>query len=124
MARPRCSVPPPFPRKPLRAPKLPRFLDKSNPLESKIEKAVCAYGKTLGLTHRKYANPSRRGAPDQMFTRRAAPWPFVFFIEFKARGGKVSDNQAEEHAALRALGFWVFVVDNIEDGKRLLDIMC
>jgi hypothetical protein len=105
--------------------KMPRFLNsKEDPLEKKIEQAVCKYGLTLGLAHRKYANPSRRGAPDQIFFRPCKPWTYVFFIEFKSRGKTPTSNQLEEQAFLRALGFQVFVIDNIEDGKRLLDIMC
>lgn len=104
-------------------PKLPRFLDKDNPLEKKIEKPVCDYGRSLGIVIRKYANPSRRNAPDDICFVRAAPWPRVFLVEFKSKGKKPTPGQLSEHDIYRAMGIPVFVVDNIAEGKALMGIM-
>lgn len=119
--------------------KLPAFLDKDNPLEKVIEKRVCDYGETLGIKNRKYANPNRRAAPDRIFfTPGRAPvgfnvtrtgtlvraQPLTWFCEFKRRGKKPTPAQLEEHEFYRALGFYVFVVDNIQEGKQLMDLMC
>lgn len=103
--------------------KIPRFLDTDNPLEKKIEDTVCKYARDkYGIENRKYANPGRRSAPDRIFfipeLRRPAE---VFFIEFKKRGGKPTPAQIDEHVFYRKLGFKVYVVDSIEDGKRLID---
>lgn len=105
--------------------KLPRFLDKNDPLEKVIEKTVCDYGKTLGIEHRKYANPSRRAAPDQIFfTPQSNRQPLTWFIEFKSKGKTPTEAQEIEHEFYRSLGFYVFVIDNVNDGKDLMRIMC
>ncbi len=107
-----------------RTPKLPRFLDKDNPLEKKIEKDVCDFGASLGLKDRKYANPMRRAAPDRIFWRlRPGREPYVFFVEFKSKGKVPTPAQLDEHTALRDDGFEVFVIDNIEAGKDLMRVM-
>lgn len=107
--------------------KLPRFLDKKNPLEKVIEKKVCDYGLTLGHQHRKYSNPSRRAAMDQAILtprpRHPRKEPKTWFIEFKSLGKKPTDAQLEEHEFYRKLGYEVFVIDNIEEGKWLMRLM-
>lgn len=112
--------------------KKPRFLDKENPLEKVIEKKVCDFGETLGIENRKYQNPARRAAPDRiLFTPRnliieqriVKLQPLVWFIEFKRRGLKPSDSQLKEHEFYRSLGFYVFVVDNVEEGIFIMRLM-
>lgn len=119
----------------VRKPKRPRFLDKDNPLEKVIEKKVCDYGKTLGVFNRKYTTPAFRSAPDRIFfvpERREilangnvliCP-SRIFFIEFKSRGKTATEAQHDEHVVYRDMGFLVFVVDNIEEGKNIMRIMC
>lgn len=96
---------------------------KVDPSEAKIETKVCDYGKTLGIENRKYVNPARRSAPDRIFFAKRRPHPFVFFIEFKRRGKKPTPAQLAEHEFYRRLGFFVFVVDNVDDGKLVMEIM-
>lgn len=110
---------------PKRTPKLPRFLDKDNPLERKIEDAVCRYAKDkYGIENRKYANPGRRSAPDRIFFNPIDDEPAnVFFIEFKRLGEKPTPAQQEEHEFYRKLGFVVFVCDSVKSGKTAIDRM-
>lgn len=87
-------------------------------LESKIEKAVCDYAKERGFLVYKFTSPNRRAVPDRMFVH---PSGLVSFIEFKATGKKATPQQEHEHDRLRGHGLIVFVVDDIDDGKRIID---
>jgi hypothetical protein len=102
-------------------PKLPRFLDRSDPLEKNIERAVCDYAKSLGIENRKYKNPGIRGGPDRIFFVKCRQE--VFWVEFKRRKGVLTDNQKREIAWMRGMGYCVFVVDNVADGKELVDLL-
>jgi len=95
-------------------------------LEAEIESKVCAYAKTKGLTAEKFTSPNRRSVPDRMFT---GPNGLIFFIEFKATGKKGTiglnrpghpGQQYRDHERRRANGFRVYVVDDIEEGKRIV----
>jgi len=85
--------------------------------ESVIEKKVCDYAKTLNWDHYKFVTPGRRAAPDRILVRSG----FAFFIEFKASGEKATEHQIWFHQKLRNKGFNVFVIDDVEKGKRLLN---
>lgn len=89
-------------------------------LEKEIERRVCAYAKKLGWRPRKYQTPAHRGAPDRVYFKRPGR---IFFIEFKAAGKKPTKLQEQEIKRLRDEGFWVFVVDNVEDGKAIVEMM-
>jgi hypothetical protein len=100
--------------------RLPRFLATDDPLEKTIERKVRIYAKTLGIHCFKYTTPARRSAPDRIcFTSNGR----VFFLELKAKGNKPTKAQALEHDFYRSLGFYVFWCDNIEEGKRIMEIM-
>lgn len=45
----------------------------------------------------------------------------VVFIEYKRLGEEASELQKIEHEKLRARGFTVYVCDNVEDAKAILD---
>lgn len=90
-----------------------------NPLEKDIEKAVCAYAKTLGMLCYKFTSPSRMSVPDRLFITKAG---VVFFVEFKRRGSKPTPAQEVEINKIRTKGVSVYVVDNVEDGKKILRI--
>lgn len=91
---------------------------RTDPLESTIEREVCSYAKSKGIEHRKFTTPNRRSAPDQMFLLGNGR---VHFIEFKRKGEKPTRGQLREHDDLRALGYVVGVIDNVADGKLLID---
>lgn len=89
-------------------------------LEKQIEARVCDYAKDRGLLVYKFTSPARAAVPDRMFV---APSGKVFFIEFKASGKKPTVPQAREHQRLRDHGVLVFVVDNVDEGKAMIDFV-
>lgn len=89
-------------------------------LEKQIEKKVCDHAKTRGMLVYKFTSPNRASVPDRLFV---TPEGTTFFIEFKAAGKKPTEAQAREHQRLRNHKVEVFVVDDVEDGKLLIDMM-
>lgn len=90
--------------------------------ERSIEKSVCRYAVRRGLRERKYTSPGRRGVPDRLlWIPNTTPFPRVFYIEFKATGEEPTKLQLKEHERLRADGFTVYVCDDIEEGKQIID---
>ena len=67
----------------------------------------------------KFTSPARAAVPDRMFIYKGR----VFFIEFKREGQKPTDAQEREHHRLRQHKVSVFVVDSVEDGKAMVDMM-
>lgn len=88
-------------------------------LEKQIEAKVCDYAKELGLGVYKFTSPARAAVPDRMFIYKGR----VFFIEFKREGQKPTPAQDREHNRMRQHQINVFVVDNVEDGKAMVDTM-
>ena len=89
-------------------------------LESSIERAVAEYGKRTGWVSIKLSTSGPRGAagwPDRLFLRGGQ----AVFIEFKRPGGKVTPLQASRHTQLLDAGCFVFVVDDVNRGKGILD---
>lgn len=87
-------------------------------LEKKIEKAVNQYAVDRGFYHRKFTSPAHRSVPDQIFV---SPHGAVFFIEFKRTGEDATPPQQREHEKLRAVHQTVYVVDDIAQGKAIID---
>lgn len=85
--------------------------------ESYIEKKVCDYAVTLGWVHYKFSSPGNKGVPDRILLRKGR----IIFIEFKATGKEPTKLQFYIHKIIRRLGFKVYVVDDIEVGKLLLN---
>lgn len=90
-----------------------------NPLEKAIESAVCNYAKSLGVLVYKFTSPQRRSVPDRIFFPPNRP---AFLIEFKRKGEKPTPAQDVEIAKIRAQGVNVYVVDNVEQGKVIVDL--
>ena len=89
-------------------------------LEKQIEQKVCDYAKDQGCLVYKFTSPNRAAVPDRLFV---LPTGRVFFIEFKRSGAKPTPAQDREHARLRGHNVAVYVVDDIEQGKRYIDLM-
>ena len=89
-------------------------------LEKQIEAKVCEYAKAKGLLAYKFTSPARAAVPDRMFITHDGR---VFFCEFKAAGKKPTEAQAREHQRLRQHKVNVFVIDNIDEGKVMIDVM-
>jgi len=91
-----------------------------NPLEKDIEKKVCDFAKTVHkMLVYKFTSPSRRSVPVRLFV---VPGGKVFWIEFKRRKQKPSPGQEVEITKLRSKGATVYVVDNVEAGKRIIEL--
>lgn len=89
-----------------------------NPLEKDIQKHVRAYAKSFDVMSYKFSSPSQRSVPDVVFI---IPGGVVFWVEFKRRGEVPTAAQRVEITKLQQQGATVYVIDNIEDGKRAVD---
>lgn len=82
--------------------------------ESLIQREVVQYAKSKGWMVFKFDD---RAAPDRIFFGPGD----TFLIEFKRHGKKPRADQAFTIKELRSTGASVFVVDNIERGKQIVD---
>lgn len=89
-------------------------------LEKQIEDAVCRYAREKGMLAYKFTSPARSAVPDRLFI---APKGICFFCEFKRGGQNPTLAQNREHERLRQQGVSVFVIDNVPDGKAMIDVM-
>ena len=89
-------------------------------LEKQIEAKVCDYAKSKNVLAYKFTSPARAAVPDRMFV---APDGRVWFCEFKRAGQKPTAAQEREHSKLRAQKVNVFVIDNVSEGKTMIDVM-
>ena len=90
----------------------------NDPLEKEIERKVCEYAKSKGILVYKFSSPGMVSVPDRLLI---LPCGLVFFIEFKRSGCKPTPKQLREHQRLQAQNVKVFVIDNVEDGKNLIN---
>ena len=88
------------------------------PLEKDIEEKVCRYARVHNFYVRKFSSPNYRSVPDRMLI---SPKGHVVFIEFKAPKKQPTQAQAREIERLRDYGQRVYVVDDWERGKFLID---
>ncbi len=89
-------------------------------LEKDIEAKVCEYAKQQNVLVYKFTSPNRMAVPDRLFIR---PDGHVWFCEFKREGQKPTPAQEREHHRLRQHKVSVFVIDNVEEGKTMIDTM-
>ena len=89
-------------------------------LEKQIEAKVCDYAKSKGVLAYKFTSPARAAVPDRMFI---SPVGRVWFCEFKREGQKPTAAQDREHNKLRQQKVNVFVIDNVVEGKTMIDVM-
>lgn len=90
-----------------------------NPLEKVIEKKICEHAKALGFYVRKFTSPAHRSVPDRLFVYKGT----VIFMELKRLGQKPTPAQEVEIQKIRDHGGTVYVVDNVERGQRILDLI-
>lgn len=86
--------------------------------EKYIEKRVCDYAKSFDIIPYKFTSPARAAVPDRMFI---TPSGVIFFIEFKMAGKKPGPAQAREITRLLEHNANVHVVDDVDQGKLLID---
>ena len=89
-------------------------------LEKTIEKKIKDYAKSKECLAYKFTSPARRSVPDGMFI---TPLGTVFFIELKQLGKKPTPGQEREIKRLQEQYVSVFIVDNVETGKQIIDDM-
>jgi hypothetical protein len=89
-------------------------------LEKQIEKAVCDYARAKGAMALKFNSMARAAVPDRLFIYRGKMW----FCEFKRTGQVPTPPQEREHARLREHDVKVYVIDNVEDGRRMVNAEC
>lgn len=87
-------------------------------LEKVIEGKVNSYAQSKGFLVYKFTSPARRAVPDRIYI---SPKGTVVFVEFKREGQKPTPPQEREHHRLRMQNIQVFVIDNVEDGKAMVD---
>lgn len=88
--------------------------------ESLTERNVCEYAEDV---HKYYAikitaSDSRNGLPDRLFIGYNTS---IFFIEFKASGEEPRPLQQFYINVLKKMGFRVYVVDDEQKGKNIID---
>lgn len=84
--------------------------------ETEIEQPARDYAVSRGWFADKIMRTGRRGFPDHFFARQGR----VILIEFKRPGEPPKPQQLKRHKELRAHGVEVFVVDNLDDARRIL----
>ena len=89
-------------------------------IEKEIEGKVCDYARSKGVLAYKFTSPARAAVPDRLFI---APDGRVWFCEFKREGAKPTPAQEREHTRLREQKVNVFVIDNVIEGKNMIDLM-
>lgn len=84
--------------------------------ESEIESKAKEYAKMRGWLVTKLMRCDVNGWPDCLFIRRGV----VIFIEFKAPGEVPEPHQAKRHREIREHGVAVFVCDDLEEARVIL----
>lgn len=76
-----------------------------------------AYAKKRGLICRKMNGLGFRDWPDRLFIGKGV----IFWIEYKVRGKGPTPNQAKLHEVLRGWGQHVYVVDDKNVGREIIN---
>lgn len=88
-------------------------------IEKMIERKICDYARSFGMIAYKFNSPARAAVPDRLFIYKGRFW----FIEFKQKNKKPTAPQNREHDRLKAAGAIVFIVDDVQKGKSIIDHM-
>lgn len=84
-------------------------------LESKIEREVSKYAKSKGYLTYKFTG--HKGVPDRMYIKDGV----VIFIEFKQEGKLPTKLQEKTISDIQSQSIPVYVIDNIDDGKEVIN---
>jgi hypothetical protein len=87
-------------------------------LERDIEKRVKDYARSKGWLAYKFTSPGHAFVPDGILI---SPKGVVIFIEFKQSGKKPTAGQLREHERLRNQNCLIYLVDNVEYGKEIIN---
>ena len=86
-------------------------------LENEIETKIVKYAKSQNVLSFKMNSVTSKGLPDRMFISKTS----IFFIEFKRLGAKPTKLQSYMMSELKDYNCKVYVVDDVEQGKRIID---
>lgn len=87
-------------------------------LEKDVQKKSVEFARAQGWWARKFSSPANRSVPDYLFAKEVSPGvKRKFAVEFKKPGGKPTEAQMEEIVTMRAAGWDVYMLDNIEQFK-------
>lgn len=87
-----------------------------NDLESDLQRDAYNYALSRGWFAEKIMRTRRNGFPDYFYLRNGQ----TIHIEFKKSGEPANRQQLKRHREMREHGGQVFVVDNLDDAKRVL----
>jgi hypothetical protein len=90
--------------------------------ESEIDQALRKHAEARGVLYLKMNIDGRRGYPDRMLLIPRAPYGGIaVFIELKRTGERPRKQQFHKIEKLKRMGFDVVAIDDVEDGKRVID---
>jgi len=99
--------------------------------ESKLESELRKYAESKGCVFYKLKGAGDVGKPDRVVTCGGQSvrgfyhcWGRTIYLELKAPGEKPRGRQLIEHDRIRRSGGIVLVIDNLDDGRDLIDTMC
>ncbi len=87
------------------------------PLESKLEKDCIEFANANRCLFKKLQGVGWNGFPDRTLL---VPGGGIYFFELKRKGKKPRPDQLNVHRELKRYGQSVFVVDDIEDFKKIV----
>lgn len=87
-------------------------------MESAIERHLVLSVKKMGGMAVKFVSPSLAGVPDRIIL---LPERKIAFVELKAKGKKLRPLQEKRKQQLMALGFPVYVIDDVKQIGDVLD---
>lgn len=90
------------------------------PKEKSVETGAYEYAKSRGCWHTKFKSANNRGLPDRIFI---TPDGVVFFIEFKRRKKGARAQQKLVIDEMRDYNAKVFVTDDLDEAKAIIDDM-
>ena len=85
--------------------------------ESKLEKEIKEYCKKTGWSYWKFKTPANIGVPDRMIFKNGV----ILFFELKRQGCTTDKMQEYQIKLMRDAGLKVFVIDNFDYAKYVLD---
>lgn len=95
-------------------------------LEKDVQGTCVTWARANGWWARKFSSPANRSVPDYLFAKRTAVHGYAdhvgdkFAVEFKAPGKTATEAQEEEIALMRKAGWDVYVIDDIDEFKRIV----
>lgn len=102
---------------------MPKFYNpaKQKPLEKSIEAAIGRYAVSKGCLWWKFTSPMNRSVPDRWVL---TPNGHAALLEVKREGQKPTLGQTQKMQEVEDRNGLVGWVDNVEDGKKLIDLWC